>query len=806
MFANATLRLHLLAFILVLFCGGFNAHAQTPTHTWQPFNNGLHGADVQDFGFATNGDVVVGTPIGLYHLSKNATRWEATSIHNLVHEITTTPTGSILVSTETGTFRSTDNGKTWIQTFDISVQTHFSIGPDGTVFATEQSSVNDSASYYKSIDDGLTWQALPLINPQGQDQWIVANQENHLFMTTASGLLVSIDSGVTWQTTSYTRPIRFLHLRPDNTLLLGGDNGLWESADEGTTWKQISTEAYSRVEVSSNSEYYAQRSFRSSQESFIAAGMYRFSADGTDSLHILRGINTTVLRVAPNGTLWAGNQLSIMQSSDKGRSWSRLDQGISNIDVVNLLKTPDGNLFALIKTGEHPSYQDFYALYRSSNSGQSWEFVRDSLDRKILTAGNNRDIFATYRGTAWRATPCSNELRPENDLQLIRSTDQGETWQSIPGYGSATDISYSSSHQLAAGFSFTECPFGTLTGDLTISLDGGTTWKPYTRPNGPWGDTNIEKAQAINNVIMLEDNAVLFSVKAQGDAGLAQGGLYRAKPDETIEPIREDFFVEIMERTPDGNLIAAIGIMEPDFPHNFTDQGFYRSTDNGETWSLTYSLPTLYQREMFFGPNGLTFTYTSLGLVHRSTDYGRTWNEVETTDDSPALEDFVFHPDGTIFSTNHNFLFLSEDRGETWKSIMNNFPTSNSPVRWSKGQPQTIELAGDNAVLCGSTGYGLYKLDYTTSIKESRVERSSESLHVVASNNDLQTAQFTLQQAGTVSLKLYDIIGREVLTILNEHRNAGEHQIQFSPSELVTGTYLLVLTTEQLTESVKLYR
>lgn len=59
--------------------------------------------------------------------------------------------------------------------------------------------------------------------------------------------------------------------------------------------------------------------------------------------------------------------------------------------------------------------------------------------------------------------------------------------------------------------------------------------------------------------------------------------------------------------------------------------------------------------------------------------------------------------------------------------------------------------------------------------------------------NAQTTIAFDLPESGDVSLKLFDLLGREVATLLNERMNAGTHTINYSASELPSGVYFAAL-------------
>jgi hypothetical protein len=65
-----------------------------------------------------------------------------------------------------------------------------------------------------------------------------------------------------------------------------------------------------------------------------------------------------------------------------------------------------------------------------------------------------------------------------------------------------------------------------------------------------------------------------------------------------------------------------------------------------------------------------------------------------------------------------------------------------------------------------------------------------------------QTAiRFALPEASDVSLVVYDVMGREVATLVEGRLSAGSHQVQFGASALPSGTYLYRLTAGGFTDT-----
>lgn len=62
--------------------------------------------------------------------------------------------------------------------------------------------------------------------------------------------------------------------------------------------------------------------------------------------------------------------------------------------------------------------------------------------------------------------------------------------------------------------------------------------------------------------------------------------------------------------------------------------------------------------------------------------------------------------------------------------------------------------------------------------------------------NPTTTLQFTLPSAMDITLRVYDILGRHVSTLVNHRMDAGTHQVAFDGSDLSSGHYLYLLETD----------
>jgi len=57
---------------------------------------------------------------------------------------------------------------------------------------------------------------------------------------------------------------------------------------------------------------------------------------------------------------------------------------------------------------------------------------------------------------------------------------------------------------------------------------------------------------------------------------------------------------------------------------------------------------------------------------------------------------------------------------------------------------------------------------------------------------------------GFVTLKVYDLLGRQVATLVNEEKPAGEYEVEFNATNLPSGIYFYQLKAGQFSETKKM--
>jgi len=104
--------------------------------------------------------------------------------------------------------------------------------------------------------------------------------------------------------------------------------------------------------------------------------------------------------------------------------------------------------------------------------------------------------------------------------------------------------------------------------------------------------------------------------------------------------------------------------------------------------------------------------------------------------------------------------------------------------------------------VCKSAGLGNSEWSQThnfTTYAEKLIEETASlsSLKLYPNPTDAFTnIQFSLSQASHVNIKVYDMSGREVSTVLNDDLNQGVHSLQFNTSQLTKGIYMVRVSSD----------
>ncbi|MDZ7766269.1 MAG: T9SS type A sorting domain-containing protein [Melioribacteraceae bacterium] len=87
---------------------------------------------------------------------------------------------------------------------------------------------------------------------------------------------------------------------------------------------------------------------------------------------------------------------------------------------------------------------------------------------------------------------------------------------------------------------------------------------------------------------------------------------------------------------------------------------------------------------------------------------------------------------------------------------------------------------------------------------EEVINRFSLSQNYPNPFNPSTRIEYQVSSIEKVSLKVYDILGREIKTFVNEVKSPGSYEVQFNASRLASGVYFYRLTTGDFVQTKKM--
>ena len=97
-------------------------------------------------------------------------------------------------------------------------------------------------------------------------------------------------------------------------------------------------------------------------------------------------------------------------------------------------------------------------------------------------------------------------------------------------------------------------------------------------------------------------------------------------------------------------------------------------------------------------------------------------------------------------------------------------------------------------------------LDYPTGVKEITSNTPETFLLTAYPNpfNPSTTIRYQIPEMSFVTIKVYDVLGNEIATIVNEEKTIGSYEVEFDASELTSGIYFYQLKADNYIETKKM--
>ncbi|MBU0475537.1 MAG: T9SS type A sorting domain-containing protein [Bacteroidetes bacterium] len=683
------------------------------------------------------------------------------------------------IAGSSGTILKTmDGGSTWFTPMDtlpvISTMNCIFFANENIGYAGGSSNL-----LLKTLDGGATWNQVDVEATSGNIYSLYFADENTGWIMNGYQVLYTNDGGDSWsvQLTGVTTELRSMDFSsPEHGICVGGKSGVFALyyTSDGLTWNQAPTPT-NLPSVYTRTDLYA-------------------VAMANDSVACATGWGSSAAGLQPSFTF---------RTKDGGANWNYENQAEKNRQYVNLQGMTFLNEMTGIAVGGS-TYKGTVA-YKTTDGGLTWRetYLPFGFQGKSISMINDKICVVGSIGG------------------IALSNDAGQTWELITPVVNSTlyDIEQLPNQNiLAAGFY----------GGLMISTDAGENWESRFIAGN-----NV--CPTVENIFFLDNNIGYAAHRNRMVSKTIDGGLtWTQIMKDTMATSVNNLDVQFINE----NIGFVVGKLASDI------SAFYKTVDGGNTWTTQIAtLPNELNSLHFFDEsngvvvgnesvlaytgnggdnwaianiNGISgqfdfneveFFNSNLGLAAgeilvKSTDAGKTWNYIAIEGLPSKIEAVEIVNESTWYVTGSKYLFQTTNSGETWTNIIDL-----EVVTASTNYDLFVDSLGYPWLACGSSEI------FTVSPEVSVKKTDDNFLNNFALKNNYPNPfnpstkiQYSIPKSTeqNVLLKVYDMLGQEVATLVNETQKAGTYEVEFNASKLSSGIYIYTLKNAGLSASRKM--
>lgn len=398
---------------------------------------------------------------------------------------------------------------------------------------------------------------------------------------------------------------------------------------------------------------------------------------------------------------------------------------------------------------------------------------------------------------------------------ILRTTSSGNSWEIIPSDVSDNllSVSFNGANGIAGGTSQT----------IIYSTDAGTTWVTSQTGffgGGFWGVQMLDA----NTAFVAGENSIfgpLFGKSTDSGQTWDFTAFYLNNNEGQLYGI---YFSD------QNNGITSAAV--------FTGEGaISRTTDGGVNWStLPFFSNALY--DLYFPALQTAFGYAvgAAGIIIKTTDGGSSWTS-QTSGTSSSLFDVTFANELTGYAVGENGTILKTNTGGeipveltsfsakleeksvriSWKTATEtnnrgfNIQRKTGENKWEnlvfiQGYGTTSEEHTysyndnlENLKYQGNIYYRLEQIDLDGSVNYSHIAEIDYSPkpedYDLGQNypnpfNPVTSIKYSLPEGSQVKLIVYDLLGNEVKSLVNQYEPAGSYSVKFNGANLTSGIYI----------------
>ncbi|MFA7360034.1 MAG: T9SS type A sorting domain-containing protein [Candidatus Kapaibacterium sp.] len=410
---------------------------------------------------------------------------------------------------------------------------------------------------------------------------------------------------------------------------------------------------------------------------------------------------------------------------------------------------------------------------------------------------NERMFYTTNSGGSWNPSVYPAEIRAIVDAQFINATTiyacGAENVNVFNKAGYKNDFAsypkYLRERYLQEG---KREYFSEYKGTFIKSTDGGLNWQRGSIFDTLTGYFNDIHFFDMNTGYALIDSNPTLNTKLYRTTNAGVNWNLISAIDTNAEVEKMIFL--------DANTIVAKGF--------YWGGRIYRSTNTGLNWTTTFMPMQIDCITFYNATTGIVCGVSELGMdskIYKTTDAGLQWNEIYSTPLRMFTNIMTVPSTGTAFGIGVTFdtsIFASSNiatlkttnYGATWVSKELN--TTQYVMGLWIADSNNYYMSGGNmnepAVVLKSTNGGNV---FVNTVGSEVPDSYSLGQNYPNPFNPVTKIRISIQksesrsQNSEVSLKVYDVMGREVQTLVNERLEPGTYETTFDGSKLTSGVY-----------------
>ncbi|MBK7631711.1 MAG: T9SS type A sorting domain-containing protein [Ignavibacteriales bacterium] len=563
-------------------------------------------------------------------------------------------------------------------------------------------------------------------------------------------ILVSNNGGDTWNVKNVpsTNFLQCGYFINDTTGWVSGQNEILKTTNSGNSWVTYNI-----------ASFYLDAFFIDENIGWFvgSGGQISKTTNGGQSWTNQTSNTTTQFNsifMIDQNTGWAvGFNGVVVKTSDGGTNWNSITTPTTEM-LTGINFSDQNNGWVISNKG---------TILKSTDGGTNWILWSRNLESN-LTNG-----FFLNSQVGW--------LTGSNGL-IFKTLDSGDNWTSTiaPVINTFNDIE------------FADINFGWAVGNngnIIKSTNGGSNWN--TQVSGVTTKLNSISSTGTDTVFAVGLNGTILKTTDGGNNWI-----------NIIQPTSNQFSKIIKD---DNNDLWICGYDNSSFTPlllKSTDYGIgwenKFSTDSMALYAITKTNNVILISGGKSGPSGIEM------LIYKSSDNGEQWSNILSIPgniNGARIIEISINNNGDYVAISLNKIFFSSDQGNTWNS--ESFPLETLTSLFFSDS-NTGWITGQNSLVLKNTNSGI------TNIKtiDNWIDNYSLSQNYPNPFNPTTKISYSIATAGIVSLKIYDILGREVSTLVNEEKSAGRYEVNFNASQLASGVYFYQIKAGSFTQTKKL--